>query len=205
MSKNSENLLTNVYVLYFVSAVALLDLFYLIMSSDFTFVAIFILVGFLTTFFSKNMVVIFCIAAAVTNVVKYGHSVGVEGLENPAEKEEKTQTHTDSSNNEVSGTIKEIDPKLIAKQLLEQSKTLSTEENMEPIHFEKLNRDEKDPKAYTDAGDDTAILNKQAQKLLLEAEKLTEQHNVILEKMQNIGNSALGGFLGIAAGDKNKN
>jgi hypothetical protein len=214
VTKKTDNLLTNVYVLYFVSVIALLDLFYLIMSSEFTFVAIFILIGFLTTFFSKNMIVVLCIAAAVTNVVKYGSSAGIkrEGLSN---KEEDEPT-VDSSNNVVEPNEvepNEVDPnevksndvehnsdvntpvdhKEIAKKMLE----LSKKENME--NKAVLN----DPKAYSDVSDDTALLNKQAQKLLLEAEKLTEQHNIILEKMQNIGNSAIGGFLGIAAsGDK---
>jgi len=209
VTKKTDNLLTNVYVLYFVSVIALLDLFYLIMSSEFTFVAIFILIGFLTTFFSKNMIVVLCIAAAVTNVVKYGSSAGIkrEGLSN---KEEDEPT-VDSSNNVVepnevkSNEVKSndvehnsdvntpVDHKEIAKKMLE----LSKKENME--NKAVLN----DPKAYSDVSDDTALLNKQAQKLLLEAEKLTEQHNIILEKMQNIGNSAIGGFLGIAAsGDK---
>lgn len=204
MNKKTDNLLTNVYVLYFVSVIALLDLFYLIMSSEFTFVAIFILIGFLTSFFSKNMIVILCIAASFTNVVKYGNSAGIkrEGLSNNENEEHKDVPIVDSSNNDVNAN--EIDHKNIAKQMLELSKnTENMEDKNKNEDKNKKTDDFSEPKAYTDAGDDTAILNKQAQKLLQEAEKLTEQHNIILEKMQNIGNSAIGGMLGMAtASDK---
>jgi hypothetical protein len=54
--------------------------------------AIFILVSFLTTFFSKNMISVLCIGVVVSNVLKYGKEISVtndmnlkEGFENNEE------------------------------------------------------------------------------------------------------------------------
>jgi hypothetical protein len=120
-TKNSSSLLYNKYVLYFVFLIALLDIFYFIQLEDYTFSSIFVIIGFLTSFFSKNMIVILCIAMAVTNILKYG--VGeyrVEGFDDEPEPEferENTDTDTgpmhtkvvmDNSGNKVtSGVIKD--------------------------------------------------------------------------------------------------
>jgi len=48
------------------------NLFYLGTSNDIWTIAIFVLTGFLTSFFSKNMVVILCIALVVSSIIKYG-------------------------------------------------------------------------------------------------------------------------------------
>lgn len=69
---NMNVVLHNVYVLYFILLVALADLFYLVSSANYVYSAIFILTGFITSFFSKNMMVILCIALVVTNVLKQG-------------------------------------------------------------------------------------------------------------------------------------
>ena len=80
-AKNNA-IIHNRFVLYFIFFIALADLYYLTMAGDFFSVAVFILIGFLTSFFSKNMMIIFFIALTVTNILKYGtkirHSEGFE-------------------------------------------------------------------------------------------------------------------------------
>ncbi len=65
-----RNLLHNKYVLYVVFAIAILHLFFAAMRLDFLYCAVFILVGFLTSFFSKNMTVIMVITLALANIIR---------------------------------------------------------------------------------------------------------------------------------------
>jgi hypothetical protein len=48
---------------------------------------IFVLVGFLTTFFSKNMLVVLMVPLLITNILNYSDS-NMEGMDNEDEKEE---------------------------------------------------------------------------------------------------------------------
>ena len=71
-SDKFKSLLSNRGVLYILFALAIGNLFYLGTSNDIWTIAIFVLTGFLTSFFSKNMVVILCIALVVSSIIKYG-------------------------------------------------------------------------------------------------------------------------------------
>ena len=79
--KDTGKILHNRFVLYFVLFLALSDLMFLAMGSEFISVAVFILSGFVTSFFSKNMMVIMCIAMVITNILRYGTGIRLmEGL-----------------------------------------------------------------------------------------------------------------------------
>jgi hypothetical protein len=70
VSVGSKTVLHNKYVLYFIFIIALLNLFFAAVKMDFLYCAIFILVGFLTSFFCKNMLVILVITLAVANIIR---------------------------------------------------------------------------------------------------------------------------------------
>ena len=70
-SKNNA-ILHNRFVLYFIFFISLGNLFYLTMESDVFSIMTFVLIGFITSFFSKNMIVILVIALAMTNILKFG-------------------------------------------------------------------------------------------------------------------------------------
>ena len=84
-SFNMKSLLHNKYVLYLIVLASILNILLLANGKDFNSVVIFIIVGFLTSFFSKNMIVILLIALLFTHGIKYGNKVirkeGLEGLE----------------------------------------------------------------------------------------------------------------------------
>lgn len=92
MSYNFSPVLQNRVVLYLFFFLTLADLFYLANVRDFTTVSIIILIGFLTSFFSKNMIVILCIALSVGHVLKYGtgNGTGREGAANMSESKESS-------------------------------------------------------------------------------------------------------------------
>jgi hypothetical protein len=93
MSKNNRNfsnnksILYNQGVLYFIFILALGHLFYILTTGDFFTLSIFVIIGFLTSFFSKNMVVILSLAMSVSFIFKFGTKIQAEGfeenLENP--------------------------------------------------------------------------------------------------------------------------
>lgn len=58
------------WVLYLLFVLAIGNLYYLLMQNDLFTLAVFILVAFLTTFFSKNMVVILCISLVISTILK---------------------------------------------------------------------------------------------------------------------------------------
>lgn len=80
---NFAPILRNKILLYVFLAMTLVRVLFFVNSGDMTSVITMGLVGFLTSFFSKNMIVILCVALTVSSVLKYGvQSVAYEGLEN---------------------------------------------------------------------------------------------------------------------------
>jgi hypothetical protein len=77
----SKSLLYNKFVLYAAFIVCFINLLIWLFSGEFIHVAVFLLVGYLTTYFSKNMIVILVIALVVSNVVKSGTNIVLEGME----------------------------------------------------------------------------------------------------------------------------
>ena len=84
-----SGLLYNKWVLYTVFLLSLLNLLVWLVSGDITNAIVFILIGFLTSFFSKNMAVILVFALVVSNILKFGLSIGQEGFEEGADKEDE--------------------------------------------------------------------------------------------------------------------
>jgi hypothetical protein len=88
--KNSNSILHNRALLYALLILALLDLFYLANSRDFTSVTIFILIGLLTSFFCKNMIVILFVSICITHILKYPRSLeGAKNMNDEEDEEEK--------------------------------------------------------------------------------------------------------------------
>lgn len=85
LTKISTDVLQNRFVLYFVFILAVGNLFHFVFRQDLMSVGIFIATGLLTSFFSKNMIVIMVIAMVVANIFQIGK--GRDGFEDK-EKEE---------------------------------------------------------------------------------------------------------------------
>jgi flagellar biosynthesis component FlhA len=95
---NMNAILHNRTFLYIVFAFSLLNLYVFTVNSEFVFITFFILFGFLTSFFSKNMVVILLLSAVLTNTIKYGSNL-YEGLENEDDEEEKKEEKEEKEEN----------------------------------------------------------------------------------------------------------
>ena len=93
-SSSSFDTLNNKWILYFVLFVSIVDLFNFFTIGDTTAIAIFIVVGFLTTYFSKNMLVILVISIAVTHIARYGNA-SLEGMDSEAGEADEEEEEVD--------------------------------------------------------------------------------------------------------------
>ena len=84
-----KSILYNRYVLYFVFAVAVGNIVQFMMQQDHISVLLMVVVGLLTSFFSKNMVVIMVVALVVANVLKYGTHLRVEGFKSDKDEDDE--------------------------------------------------------------------------------------------------------------------
>lgn len=97
----AKGLLHNKYVLYIVFATALINLLYETVNQDYLYLVLFILIGFITAFFNKNMIVILVITMALSFIVRAvlrGAGVVPEGFqEGVANKESESDVKTSAS------------------------------------------------------------------------------------------------------------
>lgn len=101
VAKMSHALLHNRFVLYFIFILAVSNVFHFVFTYDLSSVAVFIAAGLLTSFFSKNMVVIMVVAMVVANVFRIGNG-GSEGFKS---KKDTFQNALD----ELNAAVEELD------------------------------------------------------------------------------------------------
>ena len=97
MKLNVKSLLKDKNVLYVIVFIAAINLFGFLMIQDINAVLFMFIVGFLTSYFSKNMIIVLLTALVATNLFATSRSIYVitnnkEGLENLKEKEKKNKT-----------------------------------------------------------------------------------------------------------------
>jgi len=86
-TKNNPILHSQV-ILYFILFVCLGDLFLLSAERDYTSISIFVILAFLTSFFTKNMMIVLFLSLTMTNVIKYGANVTHESFKTSKEDED---------------------------------------------------------------------------------------------------------------------
>ena len=86
-SSTSLNLLTNKWVLYIILILGVFDIFSFYQNGYNLSLYVFFIVGVLTSFFSKNMIVIIVTAMAISHIFTYGEKMS-EGFEEEKEEEE---------------------------------------------------------------------------------------------------------------------
>lgn len=104
ITKMSNAILHNKFILYFIFVVAVGNLFHFVFSQDLMSVGVFIAAGLLTSFFSKNMVVIMVVAMVVANVIRLGQ--GPEGFKTMEERFQNAIKEAEKANKEF---MKEMD------------------------------------------------------------------------------------------------
>jgi len=98
LKKQMKNLSQSKIVLYILLILAVTNLFGYLMSENFTAVFMFLVIGYLTTYFTDNMIIVFAVSIFATNfAVAMNYNRNREGLSNGdngnnEEKDEKTET-----------------------------------------------------------------------------------------------------------------
>ena len=95
---NFSPILHNRFILYFFTLIALINVVFLAGVGDVPSLITFVLVGFLTSFFSKNMIVILVLSLTVTHILKYGMGNTYEGMKTA---DETTDAPTDEPTDET--------------------------------------------------------------------------------------------------------
>tara|TARA_Y100000389_G_scaffold89265_1_gene85699 strand:+ start:8326 stop:9096 length:771 start_codon:yes stop_codon:yes gene_type:complete len=98
LKKQMKNLSQSKIVLYILLILAVTNLFGYLMSENFTAVFMFLVIGYLTTYFTDNMIIVFAVSIFATNfAVAMNYNRNREGMttekkDNNEEKDEKTET-----------------------------------------------------------------------------------------------------------------
>jgi flagellar biosynthesis GTPase FlhF len=205
---NKKSILHNKYILYFIFFIALGDLLILGYNNDYYSVAIFILIGFLTSFFSKNMIVIMFMAIAFTNIILiYGRSDGrFEGMttektddektdekideKTDQETDEKTYEETDEETDEKKTDNKKTDKKKKKKESDEKSNENVDENGMLSVETNESSNKEKfqQDKNIVYTSEEDKELDK-TDKMVISQEKILKSMNKykpLLDTLQGI-------------------
>jgi hypothetical protein len=118
-SMASVGMLNNKWILYVILFISIVDLFNFYSKGDATAIAIFLVSGFLTSYFSKNMLVVLVVAIAVTHIARFG-SASMEGMESEEEEEEEEET-TEGLESEV-----------VEEEEVKEKKTAESEDKENP-------------------------------------------------------------------------
>jgi len=140
------SLLQNKVLLYIVAAIAIVHILLLANSKDFNSVLIFVIVGFLISFFSKNMIVVLLSAIIFTNLIKmvYPGQEGMkgkkvkEGLDNEEEEEEEEELY-DEEEEKKEEEEEDEGVSLNIKQTAEEKKEAELKKKQET--YDKLKND----------------------------------------------------------------
>ena len=128
--KTLNKILVNKYVLYVVSFIAVSNVLGYLASQNFNALTLFIVVSFLTTYFSRNMVVVLLSAIVFTNLYTTVN-IKIEAMTNKSKKgkndeeDDKDEDHDDDSKNEVnfektvSSTYENLD-KILSSEAFEK-------------------------------------------------------------------------------------
>jgi hypothetical protein len=105
MNINTKDILSSRWILYIVSFLSLTSVFGYLMNNDYAPILFFVLVAFLTNYFSKNMIIVLGIALIATNLLAGITNVfGVQSLVSKKEGNENMCSATDKTTcDDVSG------------------------------------------------------------------------------------------------------
>jgi len=182
-SKNHA-VLHNIYILYLIFVIALGDFLYLVYTGDLYSATIFVLVGFLTYFFSKNMIVILFIALAITNIIKCGRcsEEGFEHGEGDAEGEgedkEKSKESMESESTEKPKKTEESQKPTPTTSVPTKTPTSTADEfslSVENATNEKKEQFGQDTKVVYTSEEDREI--QKTEKMMVTQEKMLKSMN----------------------------
>ena len=130
-----KSLLHNTFVLYFILFISVAYLFFFMQTGNFRSVFVFLLVGFLTSFYSKNMIVVLTCALIGTRIISTMDSLH-EGLET---KEGNANNNT--KNVKKNGEESSEEDEAIDEAIDEELEGVSNKEIKELLSDKKIRQD----------------------------------------------------------------
>jgi hypothetical protein len=135
MSKTSQGLIGSKIVLYILVVLVIVNLYNYSMIGDEIYAGVMLIIGFLTSFFSKNMIVILFTALAVTNLIRFGNELsgkeGFAGIDVDTLTDHLTSPSMDESEvseKDVESNLKNIDMGQINQKVQDEIKNMNLEE-----------------------------------------------------------------------------
>jgi hypothetical protein len=169
-------ILHNRYILYFIFFIALGDLLILLQTNDYYSASIFVLIGFLTSFFSKNMIVILFISIAFTNIIKYGAKSTTESMTKSMMEGMTEGITEDGEDNEKEKEKEGMDTDLVSNEMNHEETDLDVipKETKKPAKKEGLEKKEKTTPKNTKPSELSVETNEETNK-----EKFGEDKNIV--------------------------
>lgn len=183
--------LTNKWMLYLVLFSAIFDLFYFYQKGDMYALTIFFIIGFLVSFFSKNMVVILILAIALTHLIRYGKNLS-EGFEDDDEEKKNAEGFEDDDEEKktAEGFEEEDDDKKTAEGFEDPEATDPPEgfEEEEPETFEDPTEEDTftDSSAYKIDNTNNAVKNSTPPIVDAQAERLIKTQKELMKNMKSL-------------------
>ena len=135
MSKTSQGLVGSKIVLYILVVLVIVNLYNYSMIGDEIYAGVMLIIGFLTSFFSKNMIIILFTAIAVTNLIRFGNELsskeGFGGIDVDTLTDHLTNPSMDESEpseKDVESNLKNIDMGQINQKVQDEIKNMNLEE-----------------------------------------------------------------------------
>jgi len=112
MKYNFNPILHNQVVLYLFLFMTVVQIVIFVGNNDITSIVLMCLVGILASFFSKNMIVILCIALTVTNLLKQGlKKIGYEGFEDKKDDVEANMNDAEANMDDAETNMDDAETK----------------------------------------------------------------------------------------------
>lgn len=199
----NKNILYNKYLLYFIFIISFGNFFIELMNNNMYFVVIYIIIGLLTSFFNKNMIVILSMSVIFANILNYGKMSTVEGYEDEFEAETDHE-HENDEENEVDkalgtkptdddGIIDELVDQEIKKRKNKKKKNKEDDEEDNDEEDEDTTTKSKKKEGLTELNDDLDINYDKADKLLDKQKDILKnlnQYKPFLETIQGIAKNS---------------
>jgi hypothetical protein len=189
------NILNNKFILYFIFFISFGNFIIEMMNNDMYFVSVYILIGFLTSFFNKNMIIILSLSAIFANILKYGRASAIEGFEDGEEEVEEEENNQNPIAKELADKKPDgnVIDKIVGptkdqnkKKKKYSKKDVSNNESDDEYDSDDEN-DKQKKKTYDDYKTSEKLLDNQ--KLLLQNMK---EYKPLLDTIQNLTNTIPG-------------
>lgn len=184
MALNMNNLLKNKVVLYVVFSFAVSNLFGYILVGNLEAVIGFVLIGYITTFFSKNMIIVMLSAMLLTNFLVASQNNNIqEGMDHDGKEKKENKLPKKKSKKDDDEDVLIID-KEVTKKLVNGGQEAENGVVVEKAKGGKINYAETLEEAYDNL--DKMLGGEAMSRMSQDAGRLAEKQVKLMENMQQL-------------------